>query len=67
MSGAHIPAVRFRDGTTKDIDFYNNLFIVKSGNGDPSLTLFPREVTPNLHKLAREFVLLDNFYAAFKA
>jgi len=33
------------------------------GNGDPTLCLFPERVTPNLHKLAREFVLLDNFYA----
>ena len=32
------------------------------GNGDPSLTLFGEPVTPNHHKLAREFVLLDNFY-----
>jgi len=32
------------------------------GNGDPSLCLFPEEVTPNHHQLAREFVLLDNFY-----
>jgi len=32
------------------------------GNGDPSLTLFGEDVTPNHHKLAREFVLLDNFY-----
>jgi hypothetical protein len=32
------------------------------GNGDPSLTLFPRKVTPNHHKIAEEFVLLDNFY-----
>ena len=35
---------------------------IKEGNGDPALTLFGEEVTPNLHKLAREFVLLDNFY-----
>ena len=35
---------------------------VKTGNGDPSLVLFGENVTPNLHKLAREFVLLDNFY-----
>lgn len=33
-----------------------------TGNGDPSLTLFGETVTPNHHKLAREFVLLDNFY-----
>ncbi len=32
------------------------------GNGDPKLCLFPEQVTPNQHKLAREFVLLDNFY-----
>jgi hypothetical protein len=32
------------------------------GHGDPSLCLFPEQVTPNLHALAREFVLLDNFY-----
>jgi phospholipase C len=33
-----------------------------TGNGDPSLTLFGEEISPNHHKLAREFVLLDNFY-----
>ncbi|HZP80986.1 MAG TPA: alkaline phosphatase family protein [Chthonomonadaceae bacterium] len=32
------------------------------GNGDPSLVLFGKEVTPNLHALAERFVLLDNFY-----
>ncbi|MCC7373267.1 MAG: beta-propeller fold lactonase family protein [Verrucomicrobiales bacterium] len=32
------------------------------GRGDPTLCLFPEHVTPNHHKLAREFVLLDNFY-----
>ncbi|HEY6062445.1 MAG TPA: bifunctional YncE family protein/alkaline phosphatase family protein, partial [Chitinophagaceae bacterium] len=35
---------------------------IKEGNGDPSLVLFGERITPNLHKLAREFVLLDNFY-----
>jgi YVTN family beta-propeller protein len=34
------------------------------GNGDPSLVQFGEEVTPNHHKLAREFVLLDNFYCS---
>jgi DNA-binding beta-propeller fold protein YncE len=33
------------------------------GNGAPNLCLFPERVTPNHHKLARGFVLLDNFYA----
>ena len=32
------------------------------GNGDPTLCMFPRKVTPNHHKLAEEFVLLDNLY-----
>ncbi|MCB9305177.1 MAG: bifunctional YncE family protein/alkaline phosphatase family protein [Lewinellaceae bacterium] len=32
------------------------------GNGDPALCLFPENNTPNQHALAREFVLLDNFY-----
>ena len=35
---------------------------IKEGNGDSSLCLFGEKVTPNLHALAREFVLLDNFY-----
>ncbi len=32
------------------------------GNGDPSLTEFGEGTTPNLHKLAQNFVTLDNFY-----
>ncbi|MBW3130503.1 bifunctional YncE family protein/alkaline phosphatase family protein [Hymenobacter profundi] len=32
------------------------------GNGDSTLCVFPEKVTPNHHALAREFVLLDNFY-----
>lgn len=34
------------------------------GNGDPKLTVFPDEVTPNHHALARQYVLLDNTYAS---
>jgi YVTN family beta-propeller protein len=33
------------------------------GDGDKSLTLFGRDVTPNQHALAERFVLLDNLYA----
>ncbi len=33
------------------------------GNGDPSLVMFGEDVTPNQHRLARQFVLYDNFYA----
>ena len=32
------------------------------GNGEPNLCLFGENVTPNLHKLADSFVLLDNIY-----
>ena len=35
---------------------------IPEGNGDPGLVLFGENVTPNQHALARQFVLLDNFY-----
>ena len=35
---------------------------LKEGNGDPTLCIFPEFLTPNQHKLVKEFVLLDNFY-----
>ncbi len=31
-------------------------------NGDPSLVMYGRDVTPNQHKLAEQFGILDNFY-----
>jgi YVTN family beta-propeller protein len=34
------------------------------GNGDPDLCIFGEPVTPNLHRLARDFALLDNTYCA---
>lgn len=33
------------------------------GNGDPSLMAFTPEMIPNARALAKEFVLLDNFYS----
>jgi len=35
---------------------------VNAGNGDASLCIFGRRVTPNQHQLVRDFVLLDNTY-----
>jgi DNA-binding beta-propeller fold protein YncE len=35
---------------------------LSQANGDARLCLFPEKVTPNHHRLAREFVTLDNFY-----
>lgn len=32
------------------------------GNGDPALTLLPQPISPNHHKLALDYVTLDNFY-----
>jgi DNA-binding beta-propeller fold protein YncE len=32
------------------------------GNGDPSLTMYGEGITPNEHRLARQFGVLDNFY-----
>ena len=32
------------------------------GNGDASLTMYGEDITPNQHKLARQFGVLDNFY-----
>lgn len=36
---------------------------VSRGNGDASLAILGRDVTPNAHALADEFVLFDNFFA----
>jgi YVTN family beta-propeller protein len=42
---------------------YDQLFgDLPEGTNDPALCLFGREVTPNHHALAEQFVLLDNYY-----
>ena len=33
-----------------------------AGDGDPSLTMYGQQITPNEHKLALQFGVLDNFY-----
>ncbi|MGA3213649.1 MAG: beta-propeller fold lactonase family protein, partial [Terriglobales bacterium] len=35
---------------------------LKAGDGDPSLVLYGEDITPNQHKLALQFGILDNFY-----
>jgi len=35
---------------------------LEKGNGDSSLVLFGREISPNHHKIVENFVLFDNFY-----
>src|SRR3974390_2746148 len=47
----------------KENSTYDQVFgDLKGANGDPSLTLYGEDITPNEHKLARQFGILDNFY-----
>ena len=39
---------------------------MKEGNGYSYLTIFGQKVTPNEHKLAKNFLLLDNYYTPSK-
>jgi DNA-binding beta-propeller fold protein YncE len=42
---------------------YDQLFgDLPGANGDPSITMYGEDITPNQHKLARQFGILDNFY-----
>ena len=42
---------------------YDQIFgDIKEANGDPSLVMYGEDITPNQHKLARQFGVLDNFY-----
>ena len=36
---------------------------MSQANSDPTLVQYGRDITPNQHRLAEQFVLLDNFYA----
>jgi len=71
LPGNPIPAVRGGPSPIRYVIYvikenrtYDQVFgDMPEGNGAPNLCLFPEKVTPNLHHLAREFVLLDNFYA----
>ena len=35
---------------------------LKGANGDPRLTIFGEDITPNQHALAKQYVILDNLY-----
>ncbi len=39
---------------------------VKKGDGDSTLTVYGRKITPNVHKLSNDYILLDNYYASGK-
>lgn len=40
---------------------------VKAGNGSPDLCIFGEQVTPNEHKLVKDFLLMDNYYVSGKS
>jgi DNA-binding beta-propeller fold protein YncE len=55
--------IRYVVYIVKENRTYDQVFgDLAQGNGEPALCLFPESITPNHHALAREFVLLDNFY-----
>ena len=40
---------------------------MKEGDGQSSLCIYGNEITPNQHKLAKDYLLLDNYYASGKS
>ena len=57
------PGIKYVIYVVKENRTYDNVLgDLPQGNGDPSLTLFPRKVSPNQHALAERFVLFDNFH-----
>jgi len=52
----------------KENKTYDQVFgDMKEGRGDQNLCVYGETVTPNQHKLARDFNLLDNYYASGKS
>jgi DNA-binding beta-propeller fold protein YncE len=72
MQNAAAVHIRFQSGANpirhviyiiKENRTYDQIFgDLPAGNNDPSLTMFGRSITPNEHKLAEQFGILDNFY-----
>jgi YVTN family beta-propeller protein len=52
-----------RENKTYDMDLGD----LEGTDGDPNMVLWGEEYTPNLHKLARQFVNMDNFYSNAEA
>ncbi len=51
-----------RENKTFDAELGDIGAAIKDVTAEPKYTLFGEEFTPNLHKLAKEYCLLDNFY-----
>ncbi len=61
--GVHTSPIKYVFYVVKENRTYDQVLgDLPQGNGDTSLVLFGEKVTPNQHKLANNFVLLDNFY-----
>jgi hypothetical protein len=69
------PRINFRNNGHDGSPIHHVIYIIKEnrtydqlfgdlevGDGAPSLAMFGEEITPNHHKLARQFGVLDNFY-----
>ena len=63
LKSTGLPTFRHVIYVIKENRTYDQVFgDVVGANGDPRLAIYGANVTPNHHKLAREFVLLDNYY-----
>ncbi|MDQ1450536.1 MAG: hypothetical protein QOK38_402 [Acidobacteriaceae bacterium] len=72
MQNAAAVHIRFQSGANpirhviyiiKENRTYDQVFgDLPAGNNDASLTMYGRSITPNQHKLAERFGILDNFY-----
>src|SRR5205085_3540210 len=52
----------------KENKTYDQVFgDLKAGRGDSKLCIYGENITPNQHKLAGDFSLLDNYYASGKS
>ena len=68
------PPIRFASGSNpirhviyviKENRSYDQVFgDLQEGNGDPSLVMYGEDITPNEHRLVRQFGILDNFYVS---
>src|SRR5205814_6106264 len=64
FAGGHNP-IKHVVYIIKENRTYDQVFgDIAGADGDPSLVMYGESVTPNQHKLARQFGVLDNFYAS---
>jgi DNA-binding beta-propeller fold protein YncE len=68
-NGDHVPfaggenKIRHVIYIIKENRTYDQVFgDIAEANGDASLTMYGEDITPNQHRLARQFGILDNFY-----